>query len=79
LLWQLVEVIPEHCMLRVGMTNPPYILEHLEEVAKVLQHPRVYSFLHVPVQVRIHLQVYSFNCLIKDFCYRVAATPCWAR
>ncbi|KAI8040094.1 threonylcarbamoyladenosine tRNA methylthiotransferase [Drosophila gunungcola] len=50
LLWQLVEVIPEHCMLRVGMTNPPYILEHLEEVAKVLQHPRVYSFLHVPVQ-----------------------------
>lgn len=50
LLWQLVEVIPENCMLRVGMTNPPYILEHLEEVSKVLQHPRVYSFLHVPVQ-----------------------------
>ena len=50
LLWQIVEVIPENCMLRVGMTNPPYILEHLEEIAKVLQHPRVYSFLHVPVQ-----------------------------
>ncbi|XP_054740300.1 threonylcarbamoyladenosine tRNA methylthiotransferase [Anastrepha obliqua] len=50
LLWQLVEVIPEHCMLRVGMTNPPYILEHLEEIAKVLNHPRVYAFLHVPVQ-----------------------------
>lgn len=32
------------------MTNPPYILEHLEEMAKVLLHPRVYSFLHVPVQ-----------------------------
>ena len=30
LLWQLVEVIPEGCMLRIGMTNPPYILEHLE-------------------------------------------------
>ena len=30
LLWQLVEVIPEGCMMRVGMTNPPYILEHLE-------------------------------------------------
>lgn len=50
LLWQLVEVIPDGCMLRVGMTNPPYILEHLEEVAKVLSHPRVYAFLHVPVQ-----------------------------
>lgn len=30
LLWQLVEVIPDNCMLRIGMTNPPYILEHLE-------------------------------------------------
>ncbi|XP_074273336.1 uncharacterized protein LOC141596953 [Silene latifolia] len=38
------------CMLRVGMTNPPYILEHLKEIAQVLSHPCVYSFLHVPVQ-----------------------------
>lgn len=30
LLWQLVAVVPDGCMLRVGMTNPPYILEHLE-------------------------------------------------
>ncbi|XP_017780309.1 PREDICTED: threonylcarbamoyladenosine tRNA methylthiotransferase [Nicrophorus vespilloides] len=50
LLWKLVEVIPEGCRLRLGMTNPPYILEHLEEMAKILAHPRVYSFLHVPVQ-----------------------------
>ncbi|XP_013114514.2 threonylcarbamoyladenosine tRNA methylthiotransferase [Stomoxys calcitrans] len=50
LLWKLVEVIPENCMLRVGMTNPPYILEHLNEISKILLHPRVYSFLHVPVQ-----------------------------
>ncbi|KAM6967980.1 threonylcarbamoyladenosine tRNA methylthiotransferase [Aplochiton taeniatus] len=50
LLWRLVEEIPEGAMLRLGMTNPPYILEHLEEMAKILNHPRVYSFLHVPVQ-----------------------------
>ncbi|WOL12916.1 threonylcarbamoyladenosine tRNA methylthiotransferase [Canna indica] len=37
-------------MLRIGMTNPPYILEHLKEIAEVLSHPCVYSFLHVPVQ-----------------------------
>ncbi|CAN1310056.1 Threonylcarbamoyladenosine tRNA methylthiotransferase [Linum perenne] len=37
-------------MLRIGMTNPPFILEHLEEIAEVLRHPCVYSFLHVPVQ-----------------------------
>ena len=30
LLWRLVEVIPEGAMMRLGMTNPPYILEHLE-------------------------------------------------
>ncbi|NWI17140.1 CDKAL methylthiotransferase, partial [Crypturellus soui] len=50
LLWKLVEAIPEGAMLRLGMTNPPYILEHLEEMAKILNHPRVYTFLHIPVQ-----------------------------
>ncbi|XP_048081704.1 threonylcarbamoyladenosine tRNA methylthiotransferase isoform X4 [Ursus arctos] len=50
LLWKLVEVIPEGAMLRLGMTNPPYISEHLEEMAKILNHPRVYAFLHIPVQ-----------------------------
>jgi threonylcarbamoyladenosine tRNA methylthiotransferase CDKAL1 len=53
LLWEIVKVLEEHpssAMLRIGMTNPPYILEHLEDIAKVLNHPRVYGFLHVPVQ-----------------------------
>ena len=30
LLKGLVKVIPDGCMLRLGMTNPPYILEHLD-------------------------------------------------
>ncbi|XP_026463557.1 threonylcarbamoyladenosine tRNA methylthiotransferase-like [Ctenocephalides felis] len=50
LLWKLVEVIPNGCRLRLGMTNPPYILEHLEEMAKILNHDKVYGFLHLPVQ-----------------------------
>lgn len=50
LLWKLIEVIPNGCRMRIGMTNPPYILEHLEEMSKILRHPKVYSFLHVPVQ-----------------------------
>lgn len=37
-------------MLRVGMTNPPFILEHLDAIAKALCHPCVFSYLHVPVQ-----------------------------
>lgn len=54
LLKQIVQVLDEWTsgpiMLRIGMTNPPYILEHLEEIAKILNHPKVYKFLHVPVQ-----------------------------
>ncbi|KAL3318905.1 Threonylcarbamoyladenosine tRNA methylthiotransferase [Cichlidogyrus casuarinus] len=50
LLARLIPVVPKGCMLRLGMTNPPYILDQLEEVAYVLQHPHVYGFLHIPVQ-----------------------------
>lgn len=52
LLNAIVAVLPTDgsTMLRIGMTNPPYILEHLKEIADVLRHPCVYSFLHVPVQ-----------------------------
>lgn len=52
LLSAIVAVLPSDgsTMLRIGMTNPPYILEHLKEIANVLCHPCVYSFLHVPVQ-----------------------------
>eukprot|EP01084_Bolivina_argentea_P279799 478393_1 len=37
-------------MIRIGMTNPPYILNHLECVVNALNHPNIYSFLHIPVQ-----------------------------
>jgi len=53
LLWEVVKAMEEchpYAKLRVGMTNPPYILEHVEEMAKILSHPRVYSFIHIPVQ-----------------------------
>ena len=51
LLRSLISVVPEKgVMLRIGMTNPPYILEHLEVVAEILRSPKVFSFLHVPVQ-----------------------------
>jgi len=50
LLERIVQVIPTGCMMRLGMTNPPYILDHLQEIAEILKHPRVYSFIHIPVQ-----------------------------
>lgn len=50
LLRQLAKVLRGDCMMRVGMTNPPYILEHLVSMSEVLRHPRIYAFLHIPVQ-----------------------------
>ena len=50
LLILLVENLPPNKMLRVGMTNPPYILEHLQGISEILNHPQVYKFLHIPVQ-----------------------------
>lgn len=37
-------------MLRIGMTNPPYILEHLKEMSRIMKHPKSFAFLHIPVQ-----------------------------
>jgi len=49
LLRSIISIMPDHVMLRLGMTNPPYILEHLQAMADIMKHPRVYQFLHVPV------------------------------
>jgi len=37
-------------MLRLGMTNPPFILAHLDRIANALRHPNMFKFLHIPVQ-----------------------------
>lgn len=52
LLKLLIAELPEdgRCMLRIGMTNPPFILEHLEGIADALQHPSCFEYLHIPVQ-----------------------------
>lgn len=45
----IIKELPENTMLKIGMTNPPFILEHLQAMADIFNHPRVYAFLHVPV------------------------------
>ena len=32
------------------MTNPPYMERYLDGIALALNHPQVYSFIHIPVQ-----------------------------
>lgn len=61
LLFPLVDEIPEGCMLRLGMTNPPYIMEQLESIVQILNHPRVYSFLHIPVQAASDRVLYDMR------------------
>lgn len=34
-------------MLKLGMTNPPYMLAHIDRVAEVLKRPNVFEFLHI--------------------------------
>lgn len=50
LLILLIENMPSDKMLRIGMTNPPYILEHLEGIGLILNHPNLFRFLHIPIQ-----------------------------
>ena len=37
-------------MVKLGMTNPPYILDHLEAMGEIFGHKNMYQFIHVPVQ-----------------------------
>lgn len=55
------------------MTNPPYILEHIEEMSRILLHPRVYAFLHIPVQAGSDQVLYDMKreYCIADFCHIV--------
>lgn len=43
LLWKIIEVIPPGCMMRIGMTNPPYIQEYLE-VSEILVDIKIFIF-----------------------------------
>ena len=50
LLWAILEILPAPVKLRMGMTNPPYIKRHAAEMARIYHHPRIYKYLHMPIQ-----------------------------
>jgi len=49
LLSKIVEV-PGKFRIRIGMMNPGRLLNYLDEMLEVYQHPKVYKFIHIPVQ-----------------------------
>lgn len=42
--------IPGDFMIRVGMTSPNHVYRHLSRLIAVYHHPKIYKFLHIPVQ-----------------------------
>ncbi|MCL2141941.1 MAG: tRNA (N(6)-L-threonylcarbamoyladenosine(37)-C(2))-methylthiotransferase [Methanimicrococcus sp.] len=45
-----ISEIPGHFKIRVGMMNPFSILPILAELVDAFDHPKVYKFLHLPIQ-----------------------------
>ncbi len=45
-----VTSVPGEFMIRVGMANPKHVVKYAERLARAMLHPKVFKFLHVPVQ-----------------------------
>jgi threonylcarbamoyladenosine tRNA methylthiotransferase CDKAL1 len=63
-------------MIRVGMANPNHILKILNKLVQVFKHPKIYKFLHIPVQsgnnyvledMKRGYQVEDYNHIIHAF------------
>lgn len=42
--------LPGEFKLRLGMANPPLMFDCIEGLIEVLQHPKCYRFIHIPLQ-----------------------------
>jgi threonylcarbamoyladenosine tRNA methylthiotransferase CDKAL1 len=42
--------VPGRFMVRIGMMNPEHLREILDDMIEVLRHPKVFKFIHIPVQ-----------------------------
>lgn len=49
-LLQRITEIPGNFMVRIGMMSPDQLLPILDEVVEAIKHPKIYKFLHIPVQ-----------------------------
>lgn len=47
---EIVEKVPGDYMLRIGMANPDALAGLVDRVIEVLREPRVYKYLHIPLQ-----------------------------
>ncbi|MEM4922264.1 MAG: tRNA (N(6)-L-threonylcarbamoyladenosine(37)-C(2))-methylthiotransferase [Sulfolobales archaeon] len=47
---EIVERVPGKYMLRIGMTNPDTVAGLIDDLVEVLNEPRVYRYIHIPLQ-----------------------------
>jgi MiaB/RimO family radical SAM methylthiotransferase len=53
---QLVDIVRKvnemdfHFFLRIGMINPRFLIDHLNQIESVMKFENVYQFLHIPIQ-----------------------------
>mmetsp|Transcript_11562 Transcript_11562/g.25427 ORF Transcript_11562/g.25427 Transcript_11562/m.25427 type:complete len:568 (+) Transcript_11562:43-1746(+) len=71
LLKRLSDELPPGVMLRTGMTNPPYIMQHIDGIIEVLKRPNVHAFMHIPVQTGSDAVLLSMRreYTIAEFCH----------
>lgn len=79
LLGGIVKILPKDkkIMIKFGMTNPPHILKQLESISNFLNHPNVFSYLHIPLQsgsskvLKEMNREYNINefCSVIDYMY----------
>ena len=71
-----VSALDGEYMIRTGMMNPNHTATFLEELIETYKHPRVYKFLHIPVQsgddkvlkdMNRFYTVKEFKKIVKEF------------
>ncbi len=74
-LLHMVTEVPGNFMVRVGMMSPDQLYPILDEVLEAMRHPKIYKFLHLPVQsgddrvlkiMRRRYTVDEFRSLVKE-------------
>lgn len=45
-----LETVKGNFMIRIGMMNPANVKKHLDDILRAYESPRVFKFLHLPVQ-----------------------------
>ncbi len=60
-------------MIRLGMMNPEHLLNIIDDVVRILKDPRVYKFIHIPLQSGSNnlLKIMNRRYTVEDFIYLV--------